>query len=184
MPISLLAARIAATASLSAKLGARSKPMVTAGNCSWCAIASGAVVRSKRRNRAERHLRAPPRSPRSTVRACAAANVIGSRWYSRHGFQHHAVLVGLAVDRRNLPLAERVVERVVDRLHGDAEAAGLFAVDLHEQAQPAFLRLRGDFAQQPNARAASRRASPPSSAPPSSRSRPACTDTARGSRAC
>ncbi len=48
MPISCCAAPIAATASLSASPGARLKLMVTEGNCSWCAIASGAVVCAKR----------------------------------------------------------------------------------------------------------------------------------------
>ncbi len=58
MPISRSAASIAATASLSEACGARLKLMVTAGNCSWCAITSGAVVCSKRANADERHLRA------------------------------------------------------------------------------------------------------------------------------
>ncbi len=42
------ACEISLTASLSDASGARSKLMVTAGNCSWCAITSGAVVYSKR----------------------------------------------------------------------------------------------------------------------------------------
>jgi len=37
-------AEITETASLSAAFGARLKLMVTAGNCSWCEISSGAVV--------------------------------------------------------------------------------------------------------------------------------------------
>ena len=48
MPIFASAALIAATASDSAADGARSKLIVTAGNCSWCAIASGAAVCTKR----------------------------------------------------------------------------------------------------------------------------------------
>ena len=52
------AAVIGGTASLSEAPGARLKLIVTDGNCSWCAITSGAVVCSKRRERGERHLRA------------------------------------------------------------------------------------------------------------------------------
>ena len=48
MPMSRSAAVIAATASLSAASGARLKLIVTAGNCSWCAMTSGAVAYSKR----------------------------------------------------------------------------------------------------------------------------------------
>ena len=43
-PMMFFASVIAAVTSLSALPGARSKLMVTEGNCSWCAIASGAVV--------------------------------------------------------------------------------------------------------------------------------------------
>src|SRR6516162_1561388 len=43
-PISCSASEMTDTASLSAAFGARSKLMVTAGNCSWCEMTSGAVV--------------------------------------------------------------------------------------------------------------------------------------------
>jgi hypothetical protein len=62
---------------------------------------------------------------------------------ARLRFQDDAVLVGLAVDGRNLPLAEGIVERVGDALHGNAEASGLFAVDVDVDARAAFLRFRG-----------------------------------------
>ena len=71
---------------------------------------------------------------------------------ARLRLQHHAVLVGLAVDGGNLPLAEGVVERVGHALHGDAEAAGLLAVDLHHDARAALLRLGGDVAQRGDCR--------------------------------
>ena len=54
-----------ATASPSAAPGARLKLSVTEGNCSWCAIASGAVVRIISANGAQRHLRA--RAPGTKV---------------------------------------------------------------------------------------------------------------------
>ena len=63
------------------------------------------------------------------------------------GFQNHAVLVGLCVDDRNLPLTEGVVEDVIDILHGNAEPAHGFAVDAHDIAQSAALRFRRDIAQ-------------------------------------
>jgi len=50
----------------------------------------------------------------------------------RLDFENDVELVGLRVDRRDLPLAERVVERVVDVLRGNAEAAGGVAIDLHQ----------------------------------------------------
>src|SRR5919112_892403 len=46
--IARCASETAATASLSAEPRGRLKLMVTDGNCSWCASASGAEMRSKR----------------------------------------------------------------------------------------------------------------------------------------
>ena len=65
---------------------------------------------------------------------------------ARLRFQDHAILVGLAVNGGNLPLAEGVVECVGDTLHGDAEAAGLLAVDIDVDARAALLRFGGDLA--------------------------------------
>src|SRR6476469_3394384 len=48
MPISRSTDWMSLTASDSAYPGARSKLMVTEGNCSWCAMASGAEVGTKR----------------------------------------------------------------------------------------------------------------------------------------
>jgi hypothetical protein len=63
------------------------------------------------------------------------------------GLEHDAILVGLGVDGRNLPLTEGVVEGVVDGLHGDAEAPGRLPVDAHHDAQAAVLSFRDDLAQ-------------------------------------
>ncbi|MNI37237.1 hypothetical protein D3C73_913210 [compost metagenome] len=51
----------------------------------------------------------------------------------RRHFQHHPVLVELGEDGRDLALAERIVERVVDGLHRHAQHAGLVAVDVQFQ---------------------------------------------------
>ena len=102
---------------------------------------------------------------------------------ARLRLQDDAILVGLAVDRRDLPLAEGVVERVGDALHRDAEPPGLLAVDVDLHAQAAFLRLGGDLAQRRIAAQLRASACRPIRAPRRRRCRPACTGTARGSRA-
>ena len=145
--------------------------MVTAGNCDWCASASGAVVCSK-------CAKAESCTWPLAVTALGVAVVLvlvvptavlatvattpfevdragdiharqrgGVLLEARLRLQDHAVLVGLPVNGGNLPLAEGVVERVGDALHGDAQAPGLLAVDLHIDARAAFLRLGGDLAQ-------------------------------------
>ena len=76
------------------------------------------------REGAERHLRR--RWP--DARRCPCS-VCGLRWNSRLHFEHHVVLVELREHRRDLPLAEGVVERVVDHLRRDAQARGGVAVD-------------------------------------------------------
>ena len=66
---------------------------------------------------------------------------------ARQRLEDHAILVRLAVDGRDLPLAERIVERIRHGLHADAEPAGLFAVDIDVDARPAVLCFGCDFAQ-------------------------------------
>ena len=66
---------------------------------------------------------------------------------ARLRLQDDAILVGLSVDGRNLPLAEGVIERVGDALHRYAEPSGLFAIDVDLHTRAAFLRFGGDFAQ-------------------------------------
>ena len=63
---------------------------------------------------------------------------------ARRRFEHHAVLVGLGVDRRDQALAEGVVERVVDGRHADPEAAGGVAIDVDEGLQALVLQIAGD----------------------------------------
>ena len=61
--------------------------------------------------------------------------------------QDHAVLVRLGVDGRDDALAECVVERIVDRRRGDAEAGGGSAVDDDVERQPLLLQIAGDVAE-------------------------------------
>ena len=56
-------------------------------------------------------------------------------------------MVGLGVDDRDLPLAEGVVEDVVDILHRDAQPPHGFAIGAHDLAQASALRLGRDIAQ-------------------------------------
>ena len=171
--------------------------MVAAGNCSSCMMTSGAVVRSTRAITLSGICAA------GVADACAGVVVLRARHRHRlrRGGRRHielrqrrrialifrlrlendAVLVGLAVDRRNLPLPEGVVERVVDDLHRDAEPAGLLAIDLDHRAQAAFLHLGGDVAQQRRrlAGASASRSVQASDLVRVGAGR-ACTDTARG----
>ena len=65
--------------------------------------------------------RSPVSGTCDVVRRPARAAVrseVGIGLPDRVGFQHHAVLVGLAENGRDLALAEAVVQRVLDRLHG------------------------------------------------------------------
>ena len=68
--------------------------------------------------RVERHLRACRPDVGDVEVADSAA---GPRWNSGLHLEHHAVLVRLREDGRDQPLAERVVQRVVDRRRRDAE---------------------------------------------------------------
>ena len=129
------------TASLREAPGARLKLIVTDGNWSWCWIVSGAVLRS---------------ILATALSGTCAPLVEGTNTRDKrgrvalvllHGLQHDAVLVGLGIDGRDLALAEGVVERVVDGLHGDAEAACGLPVDLDEGAQAAVLGLGDGVAQ-------------------------------------
>ena len=66
---------------------------------------------------------------------------------ARRGLEHHAILVRLRVDRRNQPLPERVVQRVVDGRDAHAEPARRIAIDGEEGLQPAILQVAGDVGQ-------------------------------------
>ena len=66
---------------------------------------------------------------------------------ARLRLENDAILVGLTVNGGNLPLAECVIERVGDALHGYAQPSGLLAIDVDLHTRAAFLRFGGDFAQ-------------------------------------
>ncbi len=57
------------------------------------------------------------------------------------------ILIELREHRRNLPLAEGIVEGVVEWLRGDAEARGGVAVDDEHGVQAQVLLVGGDVAQ-------------------------------------
>ena len=59
-------------------------------------------------------------------------------------FQHHVVLVDLGVHRIDLPLAEGVVQGVIDGRGRDAEARGGDAVDAQAYREAARLLIGGD----------------------------------------
>ena len=56
--------------------------------------------------------------------------------------ENHVILVDRLVHRRDLALAERVVERAVDRLRGQAEARGSVAIDDDVRGQAGILLVR------------------------------------------
>ena len=85
----------------------------------------------------------------------------GFCWKRGLDLQHHAVLVQLREHRRDLPLAERVVERVVDHLRRDAEPRRGVAVDHQARLQPRVLLVAGDVAQLGQRLQAARRAAAP-----------------------
>ena len=61
--------------------------------------------------------------------------------------QHDAVVVHRRERRRHLPLAEGVVEGVVDRLEADSKAAGAVAIDVDREHQPRGLLIGRHVAQ-------------------------------------
>ena len=62
-------------------------------------------------------------------------------------FQNHVELIGLRVNRRYLPLAEGIVERIVNILRRDAEPAGRVAIDIDEKPQAVVLLVARHVAQ-------------------------------------
>ena len=109
--------------------GAVSKPIVVAGNCATCVICSGA---GRSMMRGDRPTAASTcRTPSATAEwpsACGVGQQVRLR------FQDHAVLVGLGEDGRDDALAERAVERVVDRRRGDAQPRRRVAIDRRRSA--------------------------------------------------
>ena len=117
-------ARWPSTASPSETPGARLKESVTTGNWPWWLTASGAVPVSMR----VKALSGTCAARRPSGRRCSSGPAGRLLEVGLH-FQHHVVLVQLREHGRDLPLAEGVVERVVDHLRRDAEARGGVAVD-------------------------------------------------------
>ena len=56
-------------------------------------------------------------------------------------------LIGLRIDRRYLPLAEGIVERIVDVLRGNAKPARCVAIDIDQQSEAVVLLVARDVAQ-------------------------------------
>ena len=65
----------------------------------------------------------------------------------RRHFEHDFVLVGCAIDGRDLALAERVVKRLVDQRRGQTELLGLLAIDDHVDMRRGDLLVGGDLLQ-------------------------------------
>ena len=89
------------------------------------------------------------------------AERLGPDLIARRRFEHDAILVRLRVDRRDQPLAERVVERIVDGRDADAETAGGVAIDVDEGLQAAILQVAGDVGELRAPASADRSASAP-----------------------
>ena len=96
----------------------RLNEIVTAGNCPWWLMASGAVVVGPMHHRAER-APAPPvgRAHEDLVERGRGRSELGLH------LEDDAVKVELREDDRDLSLAERVVERVVDQPAARCRAA-------------------------------------------------------------
>ena len=90
-------------------------------------------------DRRQRHLLAAGRA-----RQIEVVERVEARGHLRLDLVDHAVLVRLGVDGRDDALAEGVVQQVVDRRRGDAEARRRVAVDADEHRQALVLQLGGD----------------------------------------
>ena len=141
------------------RAGPRLNESVTAGNWpAWlmtsgvCRSSTGAMLESGTCRPQRLPVGLGSASPGERLAAIGGRDVnlaerVGADLVSRRRLEHHAVLVGLRVDRRDQPLAERVVERVVDGRHADAQPAGRVAVDVQERLQPAVLQVARDVQQ-------------------------------------
>ena len=72
---------------------------------------------------------------------------IGSELILRIDFENHVIFVECGVDPGDVTLAERIVERVVDRRRRDAEQCGGRAVDLNLQGPTGRLLIARDCRQ-------------------------------------
>ena len=89
----------------------------------------------------ERHLRAVRRLHVNVFQR------VGILLKARIHFQNHVILIQLRENRGDLPLAERVVERVVNRRRQNAQSRGRIAVNYEICLQPMVLLVGGDVAQ-------------------------------------
>ena len=72
---------------------------------------------------------------------------VGVLLIARVDFKHHVILVQLRVDGRDLALAEGVIQGLVDRLGGDAQARSRVTLDGQVGFEAAVLLVRRDVAQ-------------------------------------
>ena len=107
------------------------------------------------RDRRERHERARGAGDVNRVERVRVLPVL------RRHLHHHAVLIQPGVQRRDLPLPERVIERLVDRGGADTQPCGRIAVDLDERIGPAVLLVGVDVRNRAASCAAARRAAAP-----------------------
>ncbi len=61
--------------------------------------------------------------------------------------KHHAILVRLGINRGYQPLAEGVIQRVIDLAHADTQAAGAVAIDIDIGHQSLVLPVAADVRQ-------------------------------------
>ena len=132
---------MAVTASPSDSPGARLNEIVTAGNWPWWLMASGAVVVVSCTIALSGT--GAPVGVRTKILSSASAV---ARLLRLH-LEDDAVQVQLREDDRDLALAERVVERVVDLLRRDAEARRRVAVDRERHLEPGRLLVARDVAE-------------------------------------
>ncbi len=115
------------------------KETVTEGNCPWRLMSSGPVVSEARLIVLERNLAA------GGALEIEGSQVGGILLKLRFDPQDNPILVQLGKDGRDDPLAESIVEGIVDELRLDAEAGSRAAVDVHGQPQPLVLLIAADL---------------------------------------
>ena len=103
------------------------------------------LVRDGQRRRGRGHVRDGAQRDQLAGRGFHVNLIQGVRagLEARFDFEDHPVLVELRVNDRHLPLAERVIERVVHGLRQHVEAGRLVAVHLHGELQTVGLLVAG-----------------------------------------
>ena len=116
--------------------------MVIAGNCPWWLIESGATGRRPFGEGADRH--------HLIGRRRADVDLVERGGIAEERGQHlldHIISVHLGEILRDLSLAERVIEGVVDELRLDSIARGHVTVDLERQRRAGILLIGRDVPQ-------------------------------------